>query len=63
MLASVRRVGCGLSCNLLGAPGPAIFHWFGMYCVGVVVVDDHDVFETTAACDGESAGLIRVNIP
>ena len=38
----------------------AIFHRFGMDCVGVVVVGYHDVFETAAWCDGESAGLIRV---
>ena len=37
----------------------AILHEFGMYCVGVMVVDD--VFEPAAGCDGESAGLIGVN--
>ena len=41
----------------------AIFHGFGMDCVGVVVVGDHDVFETAAGCDGESDGLIGVNFP
>ena len=40
-----------------------IFHGFGMNCVGVVVVGYHDVFENVACCDGESAGLIRVNFP
>ena len=62
VLACVRRVGCGLSCNFLGAPGHCNFHGIGMYCVGVVVVGDHDVFETTAGCDGESDGLICVNV-
>ena len=38
----------------------AIFHGFVMNCVGVVVVGYHDVFETAAWCDGESAGLICV---
>ena len=37
-----------------------ILNGFGMYCVGVVVVGDHDVFEPAAGCDGESAGLIGV---
>ena len=41
----------------------AIFHGFCMYCVGVVVVGDHDVFEPAARCDGESAGLIGVHFP
>ena len=38
-----------------------ILHGFGMDFVGVVVVGDHDVFEPTDGCDGESAGLIGVN--
>ena len=38
----------------------AILHGLGMDFVGVVVVDDHDVFETATGCDGESAGLIGV---
>ena len=59
-LARVQRVGCGFSCNFLGSPGHCNVHGFGMYCVGVVVVGNHDVFETAAGCDGESAGLIRV---
>ena len=39
--------------NLLSERGLAIFHGFGMNFVGVVVVGDHDVFETAALCDGE----------
>ena len=34
-----------------------ILHGFVMYCVVVVVLGDHDVFEPVAGCDGESAGL------
>ena len=34
-----------------------------MDCVGVLVVGDHDVSESAAGCDGESAGLIGVNFP
>ena len=41
----------------------AVFHEFGMYCVGVVVICNHDLFETTAGCDRESAGLIPVIFP
>ena len=39
---------------------PAVIHGFGMDCVGVVVVGNHDVFESVDGCDGESAGLIGV---
>ena len=34
-----------------------------MYCVGVVVVGDHDLFEPAAVCDRESAGFIGVIFP
>ena len=37
-----------------------VLHGFGIDCVGVVVVGNHDVFESAAGCDGESAGLIGV---
>ena len=40
-----------------------ILHGFGMDCVGVMVVGDHDVFEPVAGCDVESAGLIGVISP
>ena len=39
----------------------AVIHGFSMDCVGVVVVGDHDVSESAAGCDGESARLIGVH--
>ena len=38
----------------------AVLRGFGMDCVGVVVVGDHDVSESASGCDWESAGLISV---
>ena len=38
-----------------------VLHGFGMDCVGVGVVGDHDVSESAAGCDRESAGLIGVD--
>ena len=36
----------------------AVLRGFGKDCVVVVVVGDHDVSESAAGCDGESAGFI-----
>ena len=34
----------------------------GEYGVGIVVVDDHDVFVASAGRDGETAGLVAVDL-